>query len=278
MLNGLPRDGAAWLAFGGFWLLLFALAAAEQWRPLHRGGAEPRGRIPANFALGLLNAGVATLLPVSTVASAAWAAAHGVGVMNIVALPAAAVIAATLLLRSLATWIAHRASHVVPLFWRFHRVHHADVRLDLSTGLRNHPFELAIVAPWLALVTIGFGFDPATLALYEAVSVAFALWSHANLRLPASLDRGLRRAIVTPAMHHVHHSSRRAETDSNYGDVLSVWDRWFGTYCELEEAALAATRFGLGDGYDEGASNLVRQLRGPFDPTAEASPAPSESA
>ncbi|MFL6856541.1 MAG: sterol desaturase family protein [Allosphingosinicella sp.] len=264
MLSGFPRDGAAWLAFGLFWALLFALAAAEQWRPLHRGGEEPRGRIPANFGLGLLNAGLATLLPVSTVASAAWAARHGIGLMHAVAFPAAAAIPATLLLRSLAVWLIHRASHAVPILWRAHRVHHADVRLDLSTGLRNHPLELAYVAPWLAAVTVAFGFDPAALAVYEAVAVAFALWSHANLGLPPRLDAALRRVLVTPAMHHVHHSSRRAETDSNYGDVLSLWDRWFGTYFELDREALVATRFGLGDDFDGDASSLAGQLRGPF--------------
>jgi sterol desaturase/sphingolipid hydroxylase (fatty acid hydroxylase superfamily) len=276
MLSGFPRGGAAWAAFALFWLLLFALAAAEQWRPLHRGGEEPRGRIPANFALGLLNAGLGTLLPVSTVVAAAWAKEHGVGVMNLLPLPAAAAVAATVLLRNLATWLVHRASHRVPLFWRVHRVHHADVALDLSTGLRNHPLELAIVAPWLAAVAIAFGFDPAALAVYEAAAVGFALWSHANVALPGRLDALLRRALVTPAMHHVHHSSRRAETDSNYGDVFSFWDRWFGTYCELGAEALRATRFGLGDGFDEGASSLSRQLRGPFERT-EAAPVHSEA-
>jgi sterol desaturase/sphingolipid hydroxylase (fatty acid hydroxylase superfamily) len=277
MLSGLPQGAADWLALGLFWGLLFALAAAERWQPLHRPADEPASRIPANFALGLLNAGIGTLLPVSTVASAAWAASHHAGLMNAVPLPAAALIVGTVVVRSLATWLAHRAAHAVPLFWRAHRVHHADTRLDLSTGLRNHPLELAYVVPWLAAVTIAFGLDAATLVVYEAVAVGFSLWSHANLRLPGRLDAALRPLVVTPAMHHVHHSSRRAETDSNYGDVLSVWDRWFGTYCELDDAALAATRFGLGERFDDGASSLGRQLRGPFDREKDGPPLHSEA-
>jgi sterol desaturase/sphingolipid hydroxylase (fatty acid hydroxylase superfamily) len=172
---------------------------------------------------------------------------------------------ATILLRNLATWLVHRVSHAVPLFWRAHRVHHGDVRLDLSTGFRNHPLELAYVVPWLAGVTIALGLDPATLAAYEAVAIGFSLWTHANLRLPAALDARLRLVLVTPAMHHVHHSSRRAETDSNYGDVFSFWDRLFGTYRGLSEEELRAVRFGLGDAFDPHAASFVRQLGGPFE-------------
>jgi sterol desaturase/sphingolipid hydroxylase (fatty acid hydroxylase superfamily) len=267
VLTGLPRGGAGWLAFAAFWALLFLLAAAELWRPLHDAKEEPAGRIPGNIALGLINAALGAALPLSTVLPAAWAARHGIGLFNRIALPEAAAIVATVLLRNLATWLVHRASHAVPLFWRAHRVHHADVRLDLSTGFRNHPLELLYVVPWLAAVTIAFGLDPAALAAYEAVAIGFSLWTHANLHLPPAVDARLRLVLVTPAMHHVHHSSRRAETDSNYGDVLSLWDRLFGTYRELPHEALRATRFGLGDDYDPGASSLVRQLRGPFDPS-----------
>jgi sterol desaturase/sphingolipid hydroxylase (fatty acid hydroxylase superfamily) len=264
VLSGLPHGTAGWLAFGAFWTLLFLLAAAELWRPLHEGKEEPSGRIPGNIALGLANAGLGLLLPLSTVLPAAWAARHGVGLLNRIALPAVVVIVATVLLRNLATWLIHRASHAVPLFWRAHRVHHGDVRLDLSTGFRNHPLELAYVVPWLAGVTIAFGLDPATLTAYEAVAIGFSLWTHANLRLPAAVDARLGLVLVTPAMHHVHHSSRRAETDSNYGDVLSLWDRLFGTYRHLPEPDLKATRFGLGDDYDAGASSFLSQLAAPF--------------
>jgi sterol desaturase/sphingolipid hydroxylase (fatty acid hydroxylase superfamily) len=267
VLSGLPKGAAGWIAFGAFWALLFLLTAAEFWRPLHQGRDEPRGRIPGNVALGMINAALGAALPLSTVLPAAWAVRHGVGLFNKLALPAAAIVVATILLRNLATWLVHRASHAVPLFWRAHRVHHGDVRLDLSTGFRNHPFELLYVVPWLAGITVALGLDPATLAAYEAVAIGFSLWTHANLRLPPALDARLRLVLVTPAMHHVHHSSRRAETDSNYGDVLSLWDRLFGTYRDLPEPDLRATRFGLGDEYDPGASSLVRQLRSPFDPS-----------
>ncbi|HEY1605298.1 MAG TPA: sterol desaturase family protein [Allosphingosinicella sp.] len=265
MLSAAMHGGLGWVAFGAFWGLLALLALAELWRPLHVGVDEPAGRIAGNIGLGLVNAGLGLALPLSTVLPAAWAHRHGVGLMNSEPLPYAIALAATLLLRNLATWMVHRASHAAPLLWRVHRVHHADVRLDLSTGFRNHPLELAYVAPWLAAFTIAFGLDPATLAAYEATAIGFSLWTHANVRLPVSADRWLRLLFVTPAMHHVHHSSRRTETDSNYGDVFSFWDRLFGTYRPLGESEVKAVRFGLGDAFDREAPSFVRQLAGPFE-------------
>jgi sterol desaturase/sphingolipid hydroxylase (fatty acid hydroxylase superfamily) len=264
VLSGLPHGTAAWTAFLGFWGLLLALAGAEAWLPLHRDGDEPRGRIAGNVGMGVINASIAAFLPVSSVVPAAWAAAHGVGLMNRLALPYALVVLSSVLVRNLATYGVHRLSHAMPLLWRIHRVHHSDTRLDLSTGFRNHPLELAIVVPLLALVSVGLGLDPATLLAYESVAIGFSLCTHANLRLPTRFERVLRWLFVTPTMHHVHHSSRRAETDSNYGDVLSFWDRLFGTYCDLPEETLRATRFGLGDAFDAHAPNLLHQLRSPL--------------
>ncbi|MEA3053603.1 MAG: hypothetical protein QOG72_2506 [Sphingomonadales bacterium] len=264
MLSRFLEDGALWLPFLLFWPVLIMIAAAEMWRPLYVGRKEPKSRIPVNVGFGLINAGIAALLPLSTVLSAAWAADRGIGLLHLVGAPVIAAAAATVAVRSLATYAIHRASHALPLFWRIHRVHHVDTALDLSTGLRNHPLELAIVAPWLAAVTIAFGLDPGTLMVYEAIALPFALWSHANLRLRPGLDCKLRLLLVTPAMHHVHHSARRAETDSNYGDVLSVWDRLFGSYRALDEPALQEIRFGLGDDHDPHAASLAAQMLAPL--------------
>jgi sterol desaturase/sphingolipid hydroxylase (fatty acid hydroxylase superfamily) len=200
------------------------------------------------------------------VLAAGWAERHDIGLLNLLDVPAAAAIASTVAIRSLATYFVHRASHAIPWLWRIHRVHHADTALDLSTGLRNHPFELAIVVPALAAVTIASGLDPLTLLVYEAVALPFNLWSHANLRLHPRLDRTLRLLFVTPAMHHVHHSARRAETDSNFGDVFTLWDRLFGTYAMLDPSALQAVRFGLGEAHESRAASLAAQILSPLRP------------
>jgi len=260
-------NGAALI---GLLLVLFLVAAAELWRPLHAYPAEPKGRIPSNVALGLINGTIALLLPISTIVAAEWARANGIGLMNAAPPPFLLAAVATVTARSLAGYGIHRLSHHVPWLWRVHRVHHSDTLLDLSTGLRNHPLELAFVAPWLAGAAIMVGFEPSVLLVYEAAALAFALWDHANLGLPPPLDRVLRLIFVTPAMHHVHHSAARAETDSNYGDIFSLWDRLFGTYRALGPDDLRSMRIGLGGPFDRGASSLVAMLGLPVRNTSEA--------
>lgn len=244
-------------------VVLVAVLAAELRWPFYQGRAEPGSRIPVNIAFGLINGALALVLPLSTVIPARWAAAQGFGLLHHVAIPFVGVAVVTVLARSLSTYLVHRLSHAVPLFWRAHRVHHADTGVDLSTGLRNHPLELAIVVPLLTGMTVLLGLHPGVLLVYEAAALPFALWSHANLRLPAGVDRRLRWLLVTPAMHHVHHSAVRAEADSNFGDVFSMWDRLFGTYRLLDARALDATRFGLGC-EDGDAQHLGRQLAAPL--------------
>jgi sterol desaturase/sphingolipid hydroxylase (fatty acid hydroxylase superfamily) len=150
------------------------------------------------------------------------------------------------------------------LLWRLHRVHHCDTAVDLSTGLRQHPAESLYVAAALAGLAIAFGFSVPALAAYELAASIFALWTHANLRLPGPAERGLGWLFATPALHHVHHSATQAETDSNYGELLILWDRLFGTWQRLDEEALGQARFGLGDSHDRDAPRLVAQLASPL--------------
>jgi sterol desaturase/sphingolipid hydroxylase (fatty acid hydroxylase superfamily) len=120
--------------------------------------------------------------------------------------------------------------HKVPLLWRLHRVHHTDVDLDVTSGVRFHPLEIALSLFIKIAVIAALGAPAVAVVVFEVLLNATALFNHANVRLPRSIDRILRAAIVTPDMHRVHHSVHRDETDSNYGFNLSVWDRLFGTY------------------------------------------------
>ena len=258
-------SGAEWLPMAAFWLLLFALLAAEALLPIHRNPAEPRGRLPANFGLGLVNAALFATLPLSTVIAADWAHGEGVGAMNVLAVPVAASFAATFLLRSLAAYGLHRLAHRAPLLWRMHRVHHADVAVDLSTGFRHHPLELMFVAAAHAAFAVLLGLSVPALIAYEAAAVGLTLWSHANLRLPEAVERRLALVLITPAAHHVHHSADRRETDSNYGEVFTLWDRLFGTWRRLAAEELTAMRIGLGDRHDASSASLPRQLAAPFE-------------
>jgi sterol desaturase/sphingolipid hydroxylase (fatty acid hydroxylase superfamily) len=262
-LFGIP---AAWLPFVGFWLLLFVLVAAELASPLHAPPRESLGRLAANFGLGIINALIVSTVPFSTVVAAEWALSEEIGLLHLVSLPPALGIAATLIAWSLAVYVLHVLAHKLPLLWRVHRVHHGDTAMDLSTGVRHHPFEPLYNMALLCSFAVLLGANAVAIAGYTIVAAAFALWTHTNVRLPARADRLLRLGLVTPAAHNIHHSAVHEETDSNYGDVLIVWDRLFGTYRDVPRHGLSAMRMGLGDGYDEDAGRLLGQLLLPLAP------------
>ena len=251
---------AGWLPVAGFWLLLFVVAAAESLWPFHREQRDHASRFPTNFGLGILSAALLSFLPVTGVVAAQWSQAQSFGFLHKWAAPPALAVVTTIIVRSLLAYGLHRLAHVSPALWRIHSVHHCDTAVDLSSGLRHHPLELLYVALASASVAALLGLSAAALAAYELAAVAFALWTHANLRLPERLDRGIGSVVVTPAVHHVHHSARQVETDSNYGEVFTLWDRLFGTYRAPSHQEVLAFRFGLGDEHEQGAANMIVQI------------------
>ena len=119
---------------------------------------------------------------------------------------------------------------MAPVFWRVHRVHHADTEIDVTTGVRFHPIEIALSMLIKGSAIIALGAPVLAVLVFEVLLNATAMFNHSNIRLPASVDRLLRWIVVTPDMHRVHHSIERQETDSNFGFNLPWWDRLFGTY------------------------------------------------
>lgn len=217
-----------------------ALACAELVPALRRGTVAIARRWPTNIGLYMLNAVLVRLfVPVSAVELAAQTQpglfAH---------LQAHALAATVLGFLVLDGWsyAEHRLMHAVPPFWRFHLVHHSDVAVDFTTTERHHPVEAAIAAAGLLALIYTLAIPPLSVALFFVAGTAVSLLSHANLRLPQRLERMLVPLIVTPGVHLVHHSRRRHETDSNYGFVLTVWDRLFGTYLDGERAAQSGPR------------------------------------
>jgi sterol desaturase/sphingolipid hydroxylase (fatty acid hydroxylase superfamily) len=152
-----------------------------------------------------------------------------VGIAYHVRLPWIAVFAATLLAQTFALYWAHRLMHAWPLFWRVHRVHHADTALDVSTSLRNHPLELLLTIPASALAVVVVGSPVSVVAAVQSLIVAGTILEHADIALPARLDRALAFLIVTPRIHRLHHNPERRTHDSNYGNFITLWDRLFGT-------------------------------------------------
>lgn len=161
-------------------------------------------------------------------------------------------------------WTAHWVEHKVPLFWRMHIVHHADNNVDVTTGLRHHPLE----SVWRGLFfMIGLGLSGAPIygvMIYQTFLTVFTAFTHANISLPAWLDKGLSYILVSPNMHKVHHHWKQPYTDTNYGAVFAIWDRIFGTYSELAPKDI---RYGLDRYYpNEQDENMAALLKRPFQP------------
>jgi sterol desaturase/sphingolipid hydroxylase (fatty acid hydroxylase superfamily) len=148
--------------------------------------------------------------------------------------------------------------------WRLHRVHHTDPRIDITTALRSHPVEQLLRPLFVVGAVIAFGIPPLAVLIYPLLGLPVLLFQHANVQLPASLDRALVWLVSTPSMHLVHHSRRTVETDSNYATGLTLWDRLFGTF----SPSTAPRGIGL-DGFDgPGQQTLLGMLRNPWEGAA----------
>jgi sterol desaturase/sphingolipid hydroxylase (fatty acid hydroxylase superfamily) len=252
----------AW--FLTFWGMIVLFGAVEFLFPQFPEHADRARRWPTNFGLGILNGLIVSSVPVLTVGSAQWAASHDVGLLNWIAAPWWMALPCTLLVKSLGQYAFHRISHMNPLLWRLHRVHHCDVHLDVSSALRTHPLEMIASIVFMIPVAVIFGLSPIVLAVYESVEAIVNMLTHMNVRIPATAERYARLLLVTPGLHRLHHSVVQAETDSNYGNVFSFWDRLFGTYRGETIQPAGTFRFGLDDVGPERAGNLQSQLKLPW--------------
>ena len=215
-----------------FSLATFSTMAAWECALPRRDLIEPRRRRwPTNLGLALLNA---TLLRVlaggAVVSAAAFAADRGAGLLQWVPVPVWAGWMITVLGLDFAVYLQHVMFHAVPAFWRLHRVHHADLGFDATTGLRFHPIEILVSVGLKSAVVVLLGGVPWAIVAFEILLNASSLFNHGNIAIRGDVDRWLRWFIVTPDMHRIHHSSRVAETNSNFGFSFSFWDRLCGTY------------------------------------------------
>ena len=234
----------------GVFLGLFALFAGLEALAPRRARVLPRsGRWFTNLSIVVLDAAalraLAILAPLLAVGAAIDAWRQGWGLFNQLGWSVPLEMLLAVLILDFAIWAQHLITHKVPVLWRFHRVHHADRDMDVTTGLRFHPVEiLASMGLKIGLIYL-IGPQAIAVLAFELILNGTALFNHANLRLPLWLDRTLRLVLVTPDMHRVHHSVLRAEHDSNYGFALSIWDRIFGTYIAQPKAGHDAMVVGL---------------------------------
>jgi len=222
-------------------------------------------RWPSNLLLVVLNTLVLRLiLPGATVVLALWAEARGIGLLHWLPMPGwLSFLLAVVVLDLLIYW-QHRFSHQIPMLWRFHRLHHADIMIDVTTGSRFHPVEIvfSMLVKLVAIILLG----PSAWAviIFEILLNGTAMFNHSNINLPPGVDRVIRKLLVTPDMHRVHHSILAREYNRNYGFNLSVWDYLFNSYTAQPEAGHLQMQIGL-PYFREGAeSNLVNMITLPF--------------
>jgi len=184
-----------------------------------------------NLALVVVDTAILRLtFPILAVGLAVMAEDRSWGLFNNIDVPVWVAIVISMLLLDLAIYLQHVMFHAVPGLWRLHRMHHADLDFDATTGLRFHPVEILISMGIKLAVVAALGPPAVAVLLFEVILNATALFNHANIDLPRPLDRVLRLIVVTPEMHRVHHSVVPRETNSNYGFNLPWWDRLLGTY------------------------------------------------
>ena len=249
-------------------VFLGVFAAVALWEALapRRARAFPRrARWPHNIALVFLdNALVRVVAPGAAIAVALAAEAHGWGLLNAAALPAWLAIPLAVVALDLAIYFQHVMFHAVPALWRLHRVHHADLDVDVTTGARFHPIEILVSVAIKMAAVAAIGAPPVAVLVFEVLLNATAMFNHANGRLPLGVDRWLRLLVVTPDMHRVHHSIVYSETNSNFGFNLPWWDRLFGTYRAQPAAGHEAMTIGVGAFRTPADLRLDRLLLQPF--------------
>lgn len=218
-----------------------------------------------NLALVAVDTALLRLtFPVLAVGVGVLAQDKGFGLFNMVELPGAPAFCAGILLLDLAIYLQHVLFHAVPALWRLHRMHHADLDFDVTTGLRFHPLEILLSMGIKLAVVAALGLSPVTVLVFEILLNATALFNHSNIRLSPFVDRWLRLVLVTPDMHRVHHSVDPRETNSNYGFSVPWWDRLLGTYVAQPALGHEAMQIGIEQFREPADLRLARMLIQPL--------------
>lgn len=250
--------------FAGIFLLMAALEIAIP----RKERVLPKGmRWFTNISLVIVNTlALRLVMPILAVGMADYAAARGWGLLAFVDFPMWMEIIIAFVILDMLIYVQHVAFHKVPILWRFHKVHHADRDLDVTSGARFHPIEAVLSMAYKLLCVALVG--PAAIAvfLFEVILNASSMFHHANIRIPENIDKLVRWGIVTPDMHRVHHSVRVSETNSNYSFFLTLWDRLFRTYVAEPKDGHREMTLGLDEYQTEQPANLGWAMVVPFLP------------
>src|SRR5262249_26818614 len=241
LASSIPTVGAILVAMAVVALLEAAL-------PLHARGRWHRAHLGPNLALTFITFATNIVFNSALVMTLVWLQSKGFGFLNVFELPAPMTVLVVVLVLDLSFYVAHVAMHWIPAFWRFHRVHHSDPVVDVTTTIRQHPGEGVIRYAFMGAFAFTLGASPGAFAVYRAWSALNGLLEHANIRVPPWLDRVLSLVTTWPNMHKVHHSRIATETNTNYGNVFSFFDRLFLTFTPSHRGATIV--YGL-EGFDD---------------------------
>jgi sterol desaturase/sphingolipid hydroxylase (fatty acid hydroxylase superfamily) len=236
-----------------FFLGVLAAMSVWQWlAPRRRPVASSGLRWLSNVGILVLSTLVLRfLLPASAAGVAIFAADHGWGLFNHLAAPGWLAVVLSVIALDLAIYVQHVLFHAIPALWRLHRVHHADLDFDVTTGVRFHPIEILLSMGIKIAAIAALGAPALAVVIFEVLLNGTSMFNHGNVRLPLGADRALRLLVVTPDMHRVHHSITAHETNSNFGFALPWWDRLLGTYKDQPDAGHEAMTIGIDDFRDE---------------------------
>ena len=220
-----------WWRLGFFFSILVIMMLLEWRTPARKSPIKGGKRWFANFGLVFASSLIARLaIPVGLTAVALYVQKNGIGLFNLIELPSIIVIVLSLILLDILIYWQHRLFHRLPILWRLHRVHHADAHVDTSTGLRFHPLEIILSILIKLIAVIALGVPAIAVLVFEIALNGLALFNHANIRLPAVIEKPARLILMTQILHRIHHSQVVSETNSNYGFSVIWWDKLFGSY------------------------------------------------
>ncbi len=226
--------------------VLVAMALWEIAAPKRRQEIPRVIRWTNNLGLVVIDTIVLRLsFPILAVGLAVIAQDRGWGLFNVIEMPVWAAILVSIVVLDLVIYLQHVMFHAVPALWRLHRMHHADLEFDVTTGLRFHPVEIILSMGIKLAVVMALGPPAVAVLIFEVLLNATAMFNHSNIRLPVLVDRFLRLIVVTPDMHRVHHSIIPEETNSNFGFNLPWWDRLLGTYKAQPKAGQEGMTIGI---------------------------------
>jgi sterol desaturase/sphingolipid hydroxylase (fatty acid hydroxylase superfamily) len=247
---------------GAILLAMAVVAWIETVIPLHLGERSSRAHLGANLALTFITFATNLILNMGLVATLMVLPRLRLGLLNVFPQPPLVALIAAVLTLDLSIYVAHVAMHKIPAFWGYHLVHHCDPVVDVTTTIRQHPGESVIRYAFMAAFAFVLGAGPGAFAVYRAWSALTGLLEHANIRLPRRLDGLLALVTTSPNMHKVHHSRTREETDTNYGNIFSLWDRIFRTFTPPSRGI--DIHYGI-DGFDDSTTQTTQGLlRLPF--------------